>query len=232
LSGFYDPYLMKLVTDVSRTGNQLVRALLMPAATKAGLAIGDFVELGLTKNLDRLAELAKLKNPKLGVSESPHPRMAIEFIQKAAWVDDETLSEAWAGLLASSATEDGGDESNLNYTTLLNQMTPTQARIVNFVYSDERFRRVMYWDEGRKRFLEARNRQLDTKDLAQACGQDDPDQLNVEITCLRRLGIVNGMFFTTSTDVVNLSPTRLGAMFYIRCQGSRKGMYDHFHGVA
>ena len=77
-----------------------------------------FIELVLTRKSRQAGRTAKLKNPKLGESESPHPRMAIEFIQKAAWVDDETLSGAWAGLLASSATEDGGDESNLNYTTL------------------------------------------------------------------------------------------------------------------
>jgi hypothetical protein len=232
VDGLNNPVTFKVVSDLSGTGNQLLRALLMPAATKAGLAFGNYVDLILTRNLDRLAERAMLKNPNLGVSESTHPRMAIEFIQKAAWIDDETLSEAWAGLMASSATEDGGDESNLNHTNILTQMTPTQARIVNFVYSDARFKHAFNWDEHRKRFLEGMNTQLETKDLAQACGQHDPEQLYVEITRLTGLDILHGMFFSTSTEVVNLAPTRLGAMFYIRCQGSREGIYEYFHGGA
>src|SRR4051812_30076641 len=138
---------MKLVSDFSNTTNGAIKALIMPAATKAGLAIGDYVQLVLKRHLDKLAERAKLKNPRLGETESPHPRMAIEIIQKAAWADDEALSEAWAGLLASSATEGGGDESNLNFTNLLSQMTPTQGHIVNFVYADDRFKRSFIWDE-------------------------------------------------------------------------------------
>jgi hypothetical protein len=44
-----------------------------------------------------------------------HPRVLHEIIENASWVDDEEVQAMWAGLLASSCTEDGKDDKNLIY---------------------------------------------------------------------------------------------------------------------
>src|SRR4051794_34902027 len=69
-------------------------------------------------------------------------------------------------------------------------------------------------------FHEGLRLRFETSILAEACGQHDPEQLVVEVTCLNGLGIIDGMFFSATTEAVNLAPNRLGAAFYVRCQGS------------
>jgi len=217
--------------DTGEGLDEVVRALCLPAAIKVGSALDQLADVAIS-NVKRTFNWAKRKNPEMGQSETVHPRLLLELVQKAAFVDDEVLSEAWAGLLASSATEDASDLGNLKYTNILSQLTPTQARIVRFVYEDERFKRAFHWEAGRKLLIETINTQFETGVLAQACGEHRPEELNAELVCLKQFDLVSGYFYSTSWDVVGLSPTRFGTMFYIRCQGSRKSMYDYFHGDA
>lgn len=43
------------------------------------------------------------------------PRLVVLTLEQVYWVDADEVREMWAGLLASSCTIDGKDESNLIY---------------------------------------------------------------------------------------------------------------------
>ncbi|MEE9260738.1 MAG: Abi-alpha family protein [Candidatus Scalindua sediminis] len=107
----------------------------LPAAEEFGLLLKERVSHWRTQNLvaiinkteSLLQEHGGVKNLKA------HPKIINEILEKGSWTDDSNIQEMWAGLLASSCTKDGSDESNLVFVNLLGQITSAQARFFNHV---------------------------------------------------------------------------------------------------
>lgn len=59
-----------------------------------------------------------------------HPDLIQRIIEYGSWVDVEWLQDLWAGLLATSCTFEGGDESNLVYINLLSKLSPLPTQIL------------------------------------------------------------------------------------------------------
>lgn len=112
-----------------------VAPLFYPAAEQLGLYFEDRVkELRYSYALSIVEKGKKKLEARVGDTEvHAHPRMIYDIISKGSWVDDPELQEMWAGLLASSCTEDGKDQSNLVYANILGQMTAAQSRILDYV---------------------------------------------------------------------------------------------------
>lgn len=51
-------------------------------------------------------------------------------LQDGSWAEDEGLRKLWSGILATSCTLSGNDNSNLAFVNLLSQMRPVHARIL------------------------------------------------------------------------------------------------------
>jgi len=59
-----------------------------------------------------------------------HPDLIRRILEHGSWVDIDWLQDLWAGLLASSCTLEGQDDSNLVYINLLSRLSPLPTQIL------------------------------------------------------------------------------------------------------
>ena len=60
-----------------------------------------------------------------------HPKLVANILRQGAWAADDLTSQLWTGLLASSCSADGPDDSNQLFVNLLIHVTPEEAKIFN-----------------------------------------------------------------------------------------------------
>jgi len=120
------------VTDAGiEVTKELIERICYPVATEVGLFFKDWMawrRINLNNTCGKASKLIP-KNSSL----QAHPRILHEIIEKASWVDDEELQAMWAGLLASSCTEDGKNERNIVFINILSQLSPTDVKLLNRV---------------------------------------------------------------------------------------------------
>lgn len=191
----------------------LIKSICGGAAEEFGYLLHDQVKFYRAKNLNRLAE----RYMELGISsagEIASPRVAMQLLEAASWVEDDELIKMWAGLLGSSLSRDGKDDSNLVFTDLLRKMTVLQARILAYVNGscEVIFKDGIIWSNT--------YRTLPAVALVNAVGCDDLMRLDREIDYLRSLDIIRGTFDIGAKPLtVSLSPSPLGLQLYARSNG-------------
>jgi len=60
-------------------------------------------------------------------------RIVMKVFEEGSWVEDDDIQNMWAGLLASSCTKDGKDDSNLIFINILSQMTAPEIRLFDHI---------------------------------------------------------------------------------------------------
>jgi len=122
----------------------------------------------------------------------------------------------WAGLLASSCSDDGKDESNLLFTNLLSQLTVCEVRMVN--HASKTAPKVKLETHG---LIATQGRlKMSAEELIQVSGVADVHQLDRELDHLRSLGLIHEGFsgYDSRADI---TPTALALNLYVRCVGSK-----------
>ena len=210
----------------------------LPAAEELGLLFRDRVSHWRAFQAAKIAEKAEEKLKTISDSEhgQAHPRLVGLTIEHGSWVDTDEVQEMWAGLLVSSCTKDGKDESNLMFINLLSQLTASQARVLS--YGCEKSEKVLSTSGLVAVYSGV---YVSLKELTKITGIGDIYRLDRELDHLRVLGLLAaGMFpnpiYTelgpTYTEVeptvANLMPAALGLQMYVRCQGSRKSPAEYF----
>src|SRR4030042_1403244 len=104
---------------------RFLEALCLPAAEEVGILFQDKVHIWRLKNTIPIIQEAQKILDKRSNFESlhAHPRIAIKVIKEGSCVDDPNLQKMWGGLLASSCTKDGADETNLIFVNILCQIS-------------------------------------------------------------------------------------------------------------
>jgi hypothetical protein len=118
----------------------------------------------------------------------------------------------WAGLLASSCTEDGKDESNLIFINILSQLVGTQVVILDHCCKSCG-KRV-----SKGGWLEPQLLSMTLKELIDLTGISDVHRLDRELDHLRALELIQSGFDPSST-LANVTPSALALQMYARCQG-------------
>ncbi len=98
-------------------------------AQKTILLFGGVLDQSRTENAMEIAENAEkllASEPDHGIRA--HPHIVSSIIEHGSWADDLTR-QLWAGLLATSCTGEGTDQSNNAFVDLLMSVTHTQCRI-------------------------------------------------------------------------------------------------------
>jgi hypothetical protein len=105
----------------------------LPAAEEFGLLLRDRVSHWRANHAARIAEKAKNKLRETRGLEGmqAHPRLVAAVLDQGSWADSDQVQEMWAGLLASSCTEDGKDDSNLIFVNLMSQLTAAEAKFLD-----------------------------------------------------------------------------------------------------
>lgn len=208
---------MKAATDV-------FNRVILPAAKEAGLLLQDHV-IGW-RMINRIAVArkleAKLKENTIPEGHHAHPQIACAIIEKSSWIDDSEVQDLWAGLLSSSCTETGDDDSNLIFVNLLGQMTKLQARVMKFVCE----RAVKHFPPSG--LIAANGFMISVQELLAISCETDIQRLDRELDHLRAMALLDGGLNIHNSTRAQIGPTTLGLHMYVRCAGSRQSAVEYF----
>lgn len=194
----------------------------MPAAEEFGLLLRDRVTYWRAVNLARIVQKTerKLKDSNQKEKLHAHPRLVSLVLEQGSWIETGEVQEMWAGLLASSCTKDGKDESNLIFMNLLSQLTSLEVKILNFACQKAQ----MEVDE--IGLVTADYFKTTQAELISICEIDDVQRIDREIDHLNALDLIEGCFGMDEDEeeidpsIAYICPTALGINLYVRCQGS------------
>lgn len=213
------------VKPLTEAANTLVKAavegasaflsrICLPAAEEFGLLLRDKVSVWRANNAARITQKAEHKYNQLPTPEGrhAHPRLIAQIIEQGSWIEADDVQELWAGLLASSCTEDGQDDSNLMFIDLLARLTLSEARILDHICRNVT---KMVTNAG---WITADCFIMTLSELQRVSKISDFHRLDRELDHLRTLGLIDEGFSPYSTDA-NTTPTPLALQMYVRCQG-------------
>lgn len=215
------------ITKASVDGaSAFLSRICLPAAEEFGLLLKDKVSNWRSKNAVRIANKAQVLLEQKGGSEnvSSHPRLIYSTIEHGSWAEDDFMQDFWAGLLASSCTPDGKDESNLILINLLSQLTSSQAKIIKSICETvSTYKSPGGWIGADQLILEA-------DDLIKITGIEDLHQIDRELDHLRSLDLIQNGFDPRSTQA-NVTPLSLCLQLYVRSQGYAGSPIDYFGAI-
>lgn len=195
----------------------------LPAAEEFGLLLRDKVSNWRSQNLVKIAEKAerKLKAEPNAEKRHAHPRLVSLTLENGSWADVDEVQEMWGGLLASSCTEDGKDDSNLIFINLLSQLTNAQVLVLKYGCEEAE----KYITQGG--WVAANSLVVSLNELIEISGIHDFHRLDRELDYLRAVDLIHIGFPEDSTEA-DITPTPLALHLYVRCQGSLKSPLEYF----
>ncbi len=203
----------------------ILSRICLPAAEEFGLLLRDRLRYWRALNIAKLTVKAEQKLKALNVPDESHahPRVVSKIVEEGSWTDDEGIQEMWAGLLASSCSPEGQDDSNLIFIQLLSSLSRIQARLLN--YACEKAEKKL----GANGLLLAGDLTVNLEQLRSITGESDIHRLDREMDHLRSLELIRGGFkaHLASTDA-DITPSTLALHMYARCKGFRGSPTDFF----
>lgn len=195
----------------------------LPAAEEFGLLLKDKVSAWRANNAIEIVKKAEKKLNKIENNKNlhAHPRLVTTAFETGSFSDNPEVQEMWAGLLASSCDEEGKDESNLLFMTILSQINSTEAIILNYLC------RTADKTVSKSGFIWANDIEMTFEKITELTGITDIHRMDRELDHLRALDIISGGFNTTD-DTAKVAPRALGLHMYVSCQGSKKSPLEYF----
>ncbi len=201
----------KLTTASVDGAAAFLSRICLPAAEEFGLLLRDRVRYWRALNIASVTHAADEKLQRLGAPAGvhAHPRVTAKILEEGSWTDDSGVQDMWAGLLASSCTPEGRDDSNLIFIQLLSQISHIQARILN--YSAEKADKCL----SQTGLLMAKDLSVTLDQLRGLTHEDDIQRLDREMDHLRSLELIQGGFAadSASTDA-DITPSALSLHMY------------------
>ena len=180
------------VTDSVMSGAEAILGrVCLPAAEELGLLFRDKVSAWRQRNA--IATIEKARNrleTAAADNRHAHPRLLMESVNHASWTDNEEVQNMWAGLLVSSCTADGKDESNWIFINLLRQLTSMQVHILK--YACEQAEKVVQ-NNG---FIAANSLFRTDAELITLTHCQDVHRIDRELDHLRALGLIERGFLS------------------------------------
>ncbi len=154
-------------------------------------------------------------------NEQAHPRLVHHIVEEGSWSDSTLVQEMWSGLLASSCTESGNDESNLIFINILKQLSSNQACIVKYACENAE---IIVSGAG---WIGAELLSIELDKLVKITSVDDVHRLDRELDHLRALELITEGFHPDNTNAA-ITPTSLALQLYVRSQGYVGSPVDYF----
>ncbi len=195
----------------------------LPAAEEFALLLRDKIRFWRLKNFLKIAKRAEnLYNKSTSFEiKHAHPRLVSSILEHGSWSDDTIVQDMWAGLLASSCTLDGQDDSNLIFVTLLSQLTKSQAGFLKF------FCETAYKSKDKTNLIIASAIFMPIDELFKISLSKNIHIIDRELDHLRSLGLIEGGIIIGANNA-RITPTPLALYMYVRCQGSQDSPVDYF----
>jgi hypothetical protein len=220
------------VTDASLKGTSaFLSRICLPAAEEFGLLLQDKVKTWRADNAAKTIRKAEEKYRKIHGDKNlkAHPLISWRIIENSSWANHDELQEIWAGLLTSTCTEDGEDDSNITFINLISQLTEIQIRILNYSVENASLKLHEY------DLITSEELKISMNDLIEITGINDFIRLDRELDYLSALDLIGdslwgggGILINSSPLKVDITPRPLTIQLYIRCQGYIGGPKDYF----
>jgi hypothetical protein len=218
---------VEVITEGSVAGaGAFLSRICLPAAEEFGLMLRDKVSGWRARNAMRIAQLAEVcqRSQPNADKVHAHPRVVGQIIEHGSWEDSDEVQGMWAGLLASSCTEDGRDQQNLIFVNILGQITRPQALILNHACENATKYR------SQTGLILANIYELENEQIISIMDIEDPHLADVQLDHLRELGLLNfGSGFDLYKTRGDITPSALGLNFYVRCQGYIGSPLEYFN---
>ena len=206
--------------------------LMSPALEEAGGILKDQMAYWRQARALKLIEKMRKKLMEQGHEDyyAP-PRLIQTGIDHGSLVDPGELQEMWAGLLASSCTEDGTDDSNVIFMSILDQLTRPQAKILRYACETAEKKRSAHG------LIYAEYLEVSLGDLVRISEINDIQRLDRELDRLRSLELIGGGFplqigtpeeTVAAPESADISPSGLSLQLYVRCEGSQESPLKFF----
>ncbi len=146
-----------------------------------------------------------------------HPDLTLRILEHGSWVDAEWLQELWAGLLATSCTFEGQDESNLVYINLLSKLAPLPTQILTMACAKATQAMVQSTASPNLQAISA-------EEMARITRSNNLTKIYRSIAELSDLGLLEKNARSASNanlGAAKAKPTHLGLQMYARCSGQR-----------
>jgi hypothetical protein len=219
---------IKIVTQGMVDGAAaLLSRICLPAAEEFGELLREKVSRWRIANaitvLNKADEIIKKREAVEGALKAP-AQIVYRTIEIGSWSSDETLTSMWAGLLASSCTAEGDDESNLIFSDLISHFSPAQARLFDWIGNQC----PKYHDK--LGVVQGDHFNPSVQELLQAGRITDVNQLESELSRLFGFGLFHqAMGATVLGQCKGLSALALN--FYMRVHGGRGDPKHYFKTV-
>jgi len=235
---------VKIVVETSAIeASKFLNAICYPAAEEFGYLLRDKVKWWRINNISNTMIKAK-NNFNINYDEfdlTASPRIVNSILENSSWIDNDKIQDMWAGLLASSCSKTGKDESNLIFINLLSQLTSSEVRILDYICNNSEKKISI------QNLIDANKLSISLRDLQEISGVVGIHNLDREIDHLRSLGLVLGGFPAIPKDAINvfkrpsdivsnnledfeadISPSALALNMYVRCIGSLQAPIEYF----
>lgn len=199
----------------------------LPAAEEFGLLLRDKVSNWRANNAIKITQKAeKLLLERKDEDLHGHPKIIMKIIDDGSWAEDDFIQNMWAGLLASSCSKDGTDETNLIFINTLTQLTKVEIMIVNFSCRNS-IKKVT--NAG---WLMSEEFIIPLEKLIEITNVSDFHRLDWELDHLRTLNLIgdsaiSGGFDSESTDA-DITPTAFSLQMFARCNGSTTSVIEYY----
>jgi hypothetical protein len=153
--------------------------------------------------------------------------LVIRILEDGSWADAESTQQLWAGLLATSCTLSGRDDSNLVFISLLSQLTAPHVRLMTAACT----KATKYMSSMER--LSSRPIILSAQEMMHITGTRDLIRIHRDLEYLVDLGLLTTSVKSASfspLEGTELTPTSLGLQLFARCHGHR-GAAEDFYGV-
>ena len=195
-------FLCRLCQDEANDAIELLGGKLDPTRTENAMEIA----YGAQKLLAARPYAEKMR---------AHPPLVLSILKHGSWADELTR-QLWVGLLATSCSLDGKDESNSEFAELLVNVTRSQCRILLSGCMKVLEARRTSGDAGPTRVI------LTPEQMIRLTAMYDMTRNATDVAHLFITGIVEKNFDFTSyvtTEAIDITPSRLGLELYERGKG-------------
>jgi hypothetical protein len=148
-----------------------------------------------------------------------HPELVLAIVNGASWADSEWMQSLWTGLLITSCTHDGQDDSNLLFINLLSQLATIQTRILTAVCAKAVTTRSSKGKVVPKQMFST------SEEMVKMAGSHDLLKVHRSVAQLAEFGLLEKSVrasFVAETEGATTTPTSLGLKMYARCLGRRE----------
>lgn len=211
----------KIAIEKSFNGlSAFMEAIFLPGLQELGYLMKDQVRQWRLNNALKIMDKARgrLSFADNELQLSANTRVGLSILEEGSLIDDDELQDMWAGLFASSCTNDGKDDSNIIFVDLLKRISVVEAKILK--YGCENCKKLIF----KNGLIVGKELIVTLDELKQITGIDDIYRLDRELDHMSSLSLFSSQYLEsnggfTANDVelkAEITPSALALNLYFK----------------